>query len=105
MGKSSRVQFETVSGAENELEALKPQRLNRIRGVWIDGTADEFCHTLENLLDHPVVNETNLHGEFRFRVESSKGTSNNFLKHLRDQLGLEITTGNRDVEFLTFLAR
>jgi uncharacterized protein (TIGR03435 family) len=70
--------------------------------VSIDGSADEFCHMLEAQLDRPVVNETNLAGEFAFRVESTKGAANDFLTHLRDQLGLVITPAQRNIEALVF---
>lgn len=102
--RSSGVQFETV-GPSEVVDVSKPRGINSLRGVWIDGTADNLCHRLEGLLDQPIVNETNLKGEFRFRVESSQGKTNDFLERLRDELGLQITRGNRDVEFLTFAAR
>jgi uncharacterized protein (TIGR03435 family) len=81
---------------------MKPLSIGAIRGVAIDGTADQFCHTLEDSLDRPVVNEMNLQGEFQFRVESTKGTANDFLDHLRDQLGLVIMPAQRNIEALVF---
>jgi uncharacterized protein (TIGR03435 family) len=100
--KSSVVGFETVGGLDEALEGMKPLSINAIRSVSIDGSADEFCHMLEAQLDRPVVNETNLEGEFAFRVESTKGAANDFLKHLRDQLGLVITPAQRNIEALVF---
>jgi hypothetical protein len=42
-----------------------------------------------------MVNETDLKGEFEFRVEDSKGAENDFLERLRDQLGLVINSALR----------
>jgi hypothetical protein len=99
------MQFEPTGSLDEALEGLKPQSVNRLRGVWIDGTADEFCHKLEANLDRPVVNETNLQGEFRFRAGSPEGMANDFSDRLRDQLGLVITPAKRDVEALIFETR
>jgi uncharacterized protein (TIGR03435 family) len=68
--------------------------------VSINGTANDFCNTLEANLDRPVVNETNLQGEFRFRVASPEGAVNEFHEQLREKLGLEITPATRSVELL-----
>jgi len=81
---------------------MKPQT---IRSVSIDGTADEFCHRLESVLDRPVVNETNLKDKFEFRVESNEDPENNFLQRLREQLGLVMMPDQRDVETLVFEPR
>jgi uncharacterized protein (TIGR03435 family) len=103
---SSGMQFETAGGGLDEmLEGMKPQSIGAIRSVSTEGTADEFCHTLERVLDRPVVNETNLEGEFKFRVENSDGAENDFLQRLRDQLGLVITPAQRNVETLVFEPR
>jgi uncharacterized protein (TIGR03435 family) len=104
-GKSAGMDFETSGGLDEVLDGLKPLSLRSLRGVWVDGTADELCHTLESQLDKPVVNETNLKGEFRFRADSTKEKTNDFLDRLRDQLGLEISTSARDVDILTFASR
>jgi uncharacterized protein (TIGR03435 family) len=100
--RSSSVLFETVGGLDEVSEGMKPRSIGAIRGVSIDGTADEFCHMLEAELDRPVVNETNLQGEFEFRVEDTKGARNDFLEHLREQLGLVVTPAQRNVETLMF---
>jgi uncharacterized protein (TIGR03435 family) len=100
--KSSSIGFETVGGLDEALEGMKPLSINGIRSVSIDGTADEFCHMLEAQLDRPVVNETNLEGEFEFSVESTKGAANDFPEHFRDQSGLVITPAQRNIEALVF---
>lgn len=98
----SSVTFEPPSGRDEAIATTKPQPIDAIRGVSADATADEFCHTLEFTLDRPVVSQTNLKGEFEFRVEDSKGAENNFLERLRDQLGLVIPRAQRNVETLVF---
>lgn len=97
---SSSVEFETKGSQDDALAGTKPQPISAIRGVSADGTADEFCHTLESMLDRPVVNETSLKGEFLFHVEQSEASENNFLERLHQQLGLVITPAQRNVETL-----
>jgi uncharacterized protein (TIGR03435 family) len=100
--RSSSVGFQTAGGLDQVMDGMKPQRISAIRSVSIDGTADEFCHMLEGQLDRPVVNETNLEGEFEFRVEATEGAANDFLERLRDQLGIVITPEQRNIETLVF---
>jgi uncharacterized protein (TIGR03435 family) len=103
---SSGMEIENVGGSRDEmLEGMKPQNIGAIRSVSTEGTVDEFCHMLEAELDRPVVNETNLEGKFKFRVENSKESENDFLERLRDQLGLVITPTQRNVETLVFEPR
>jgi uncharacterized protein (TIGR03435 family) len=101
-GSSSSIQFETSSGFEESLDWPKPLSIEAIRGLSIDGTVDEFCHRLEAELDRPLINETNLQGEFQFHIEDPKSERNDFLERLRDQLGLVITPAQRNVETLVF---
>jgi uncharacterized protein (TIGR03435 family) len=103
--RSSGVAYEEPGGLDEAIAGMKPQPIGVIRGISADGTADEFCHTLESTLDRPVVNETDLKGEFVFRIEDSKGAENDFLKRLRDQLGLVITPAQRSVETLVLEQR
>jgi uncharacterized protein (TIGR03435 family) len=102
---SSGIEFESVGGVDEVQERMKPQSVSAIRSVGIEGTADEFCHMLEAVLDRPVVNETNLEGSFKLRVKSSEGQENDFQELLRDQLGLVITPSQRNVEMLVFEPR
>jgi uncharacterized protein (TIGR03435 family) len=104
---NSGIEFGNVGDSQGEIgeEAMKPQSIAAIRSVSIDGTADEFCHLLESVLDRPVVNETNLEGEFKFHVDHNDGAENNFRARLRDQLGLVITSAQRNVETLVFEPR
>jgi uncharacterized protein (TIGR03435 family) len=79
--------------------------LSSLNGVTLEGTTDDFCRVLESMLDHPVVNETNLKGRFEFDVKSSGGEKENFLDRLREQTGLVITPDRRNVEMLVFRSR
>ncbi len=103
--KSSGVAYEEPGGLDEAIAGMRAQPITAIRGISADGTADEFCHTLESTLDQPVVNETDLKGEFVFRIEDSKGAENDFLERLRDQLGLVITPAQRSVETLVLEPR
>jgi uncharacterized protein (TIGR03435 family) len=103
--RSSGVTFEAPSSLDGAIAGSKPQPISSIRGISADGTADEFCHTLEFTLDRPVVNETDLKGEFVFRIEDSKGAENDFLERLRDQLGLVVAPSQRSVEMLVLEPR
>ena len=102
----SGVEFQTTAGSGGEeLAAPKPQPFSALSGVSLDGTVDDLCHTLETVLDRPVLNETNLTGQFEFHVKSTEGAKNDFLQHLRDQTGLIITPTQRVVETLVFEPR
>jgi uncharacterized protein (TIGR03435 family) len=102
---SSYIKYRTPGGLDEALDGPKPMSIDGIAGVSMEGTADAFCHLLEGELDRPMVNETNLRGEFEFSVESSKESGNDFLKRLRDQTGIAITPAERTVEILVFEMR
>ena len=104
-GRSSGIQFSSVEGAGELQEEMKPQSISALRGVYQDGTVNEFCHRLEGFLDRPVVNETGLEGEFKLYVKSSEGEENDFLGRLRDELGLVIAPSQRNVEMVVFEPR
>jgi uncharacterized protein (TIGR03435 family) len=106
-GSSRSVQFTSDSGDNSAkvLGGVKPLSVSALSGISLDGTADEFCRTLEEIVDRPVVNETNLEGDFKFRLERGKGSANDFLERLRDQLGLIITPAVRNVEIIVFDSR
>jgi uncharacterized protein (TIGR03435 family) len=97
---SSDVSFESPGGPDEPIAEPKSATVGGLRGVSTDSTADEFCHTLESALDRPMVNETNLKGEFLFHVKDSGGAEGNFQQRLREQLGLVITPGQREVEMV-----
>ena len=74
-------------------------------GISVEGTIDQFCQLLEMRLDRPVVNETNLSGEFAFHLEPSQTENNDFLDRLRDEVGLVLTPAQRTIETLVFTPR
>jgi uncharacterized protein (TIGR03435 family) len=102
------MEFETpeiASGQSRKAVLPKAHSITAVRGISVEGTTDKFCQALERDLDRPVVNETNLQGEFAFDVRASHTATNDFLERLRDQLGLVITPAERNVEVLVFNPR
>ena len=57
---------------------------------------------LEDTLDRPVVNETNLQGGYDFHLKTE---GEDFLEQLRTKLGLAITPASRTVEVLQVTPR
>jgi uncharacterized protein (TIGR03435 family) len=55
---------------------------------------------LEYSLDRLVIDETGLEGSYNLQVSSSGNSHEDFFEALRDQLGLEVTPGKRDVAML-----
>jgi uncharacterized protein (TIGR03435 family) len=94
--------FKDVGDGGREVPAPTTFNLTAIRSISIDGTIDDFCEALERQLDRPLVNGTDLDGEFAFRIEPSQHENSDFLDRLRDQLGLVIARGQRNVELLVF---
>ena len=99
MASSSGIEYESTGGPD------EPLSIDALRGIAIQGTADEFCHQLEFQLDRPVINETNLQGEYKFNIKPFYEKKNDFPERLRDQLGLIITPSQRVVEILVFEPR
>jgi uncharacterized protein (TIGR03435 family) len=72
-----------------------------IGGISIsNGTMDEFCGTLEQGLDRPVVDETGLGGRYDIELLGSHTGTSEFLQRLHMQLGLHLTPTRRDVTML-----
>jgi uncharacterized protein (TIGR03435 family) len=64
------------------------------------GTIDHFCRLLEDGLERPIVNETNLTGIYDLAVHGEARNTEEFLQSLRDQLGLVLTPAQRRMEML-----
>ena len=99
-GGFSRVEIrvpKAASGPDDFPDPPKPVGLGDVRAISLKGTLDDFCRALEGALDRPVVNETNLKGEYEFNVKAGAGGDNDFLNRLRDQFGLKITPAQRRV--------
>jgi uncharacterized protein (TIGR03435 family) len=79
--------------------------MSAITGLSAEGTMDEICKELENFLDRPVVNETNLKGRFTLNLKASESGKNDFLARLRDQFGLDVEPAQRNIEILAFRPR
>ncbi len=75
-----------------------------------NASVEEFCQMLERGLDRPVVNETNLDGNFNFDVKAPslalrQMPPGDFVQRLREQLGLVIAPGQRSVETTVYRLR
>jgi uncharacterized protein (TIGR03435 family) len=101
---SSDIEFESFvdDGNVDLFAEPKAAGIGGIRGIGMEGTADDFCRALESMLDRPVVNETQLAGQFEFKVRASETGKNDFLERLRDELGLVVMEVQRNVEILAF---
>ena len=66
------------------------------------GNADmaEFRRALEDGLERPIIDETNLDGTYDLATKESANSTEEFLGMLRDQLGLVLTPENRNIEML-----
>jgi uncharacterized protein (TIGR03435 family) len=95
----SNVQFQhpkDMTDPEDFMNAKRP--ISDIRGIALEGTLDDFCHTLESALDRPVVNETAMQGVYKFDVKTTEGSENGFLDRLRNQFNLSIAPDQRRVQ-------
>jgi uncharacterized protein (TIGR03435 family) len=105
---SSRVDYQVLEAAGNPDDLSnfrKPVRAANIRGVSMEGTLDEFSRIIESQLDRPVVNETNLKGDYEITVHASETGENDFLDRLRDQVNLTITPAQRRVQIVALKPR
>ena len=104
----SRVEIRTpiFEAARAEIPSpVKPASLGDIHAISLEGTIDEFCRTLEIGLDRPMVNETNLAGEYAFHLNAGTEKENDFLERLRDQFNLSITPAERRVQMVVLKPR
>lgn len=104
----SNVEFQNPKagdGAGDFSAMTKPVGISDIRGISLQGTLDDFCRALEHALDRPVVNETNLQGEYEFNVKAAAHGDNDFLERLRDQFNLSITPAQRRVQVVMLKPR
>jgi uncharacterized protein (TIGR03435 family) len=83
----------------------KPVGIADLRGISLKGTLDDFCRDIERALDRPVINETNLKGEYELDVKAAADGENDFLERLRDQFNLSITPAQRRVEVVVLKPR
>lgn len=103
-GGSSQVSYEWKSPdgkpptAQQLLENKKASSGLNIASISVEGgTIADFCRTLEDGLDRPIVDETHLTGRYDFEVNRGDHTKDEFFEMLADQLGLLVTPGVRNV--------
>lgn len=65
-----------------------------------DTTVDDFRRALEQGLNRPIIDETNLKGTYDLVVHGNGRTTEEFLHQLRDQLGLVLTPAVRTIDML-----
>jgi uncharacterized protein (TIGR03435 family) len=102
----SNVQFQhpkDMTDPEDFMNARRP--ISDIRGVALEGTLDDFCHTLESALDRPVINETAMQGVYEFNLKTTEGSENGFLDRLRNQFNLSIAPAQRRVQVVVLKPR
>jgi uncharacterized protein (TIGR03435 family) len=105
---SINISFERPATPGDRGEATaspKSISMSAITGISAEGTMDQICKELENFLDRPVVNETNLKGRFTLNLKASESGKNDFLARLRDQFGLDVEPAQRNIEILVFRPR
>jgi uncharacterized protein (TIGR03435 family) len=107
---STGFEFSPPPGIGNDPEAMKkyveemmkhPQNLG-ISSLSADGmTADDLAEMLEHSLGRPVINETGLPGVYNFSAKAETQNTEAFVRALREQLGLVLTSATRSVETLS----
>ncbi len=103
--ESYSVEFESAHAPGEAPELPKSVSLAAVRGISLVGTVDKFCRALEGAVDRPVVNESNLEGEFEFDVKAPPDGENDFLERLHRQLGIVIKPAQKSVEIIAVKAR
>src|SRR5215471_2891094 len=80
------------------LSKLKLTAMSHISAENVDMT--DFCRALEDGLGRPIIDETRLDGTYDLVVHGNAHSTEEFLGMLRDQLGLVLTSENRNIEML-----
>ncbi|MGI4757392.1 MAG: TIGR03435 family protein [Janthinobacterium lividum] len=69
------------------------------------GSMEDFCLMLEGDLDRPVIDETQLQGCYSVEVRREDKTRDQFFEQLRNELGLLVSSAERDVSLLVVRRR
>ena len=93
--ESFRARFPTE---ESWRKAMTATAINSISMA--NGSMDEFCRSLEEALDRPVVNETGLTGRYDIDLHGDREGGGTIFKRVRDELGLTLTADRREVPFI-----
>jgi uncharacterized protein (TIGR03435 family) len=64
-------------------------------------TMEDFRQQLERGLGRPVIDATGLEGVYDLEVRGNARNTEEFIRMLREQTGLALTTATRNIEFLT----
>jgi uncharacterized protein (TIGR03435 family) len=98
-------------GAFEEMRRRVTRQLSAALGpdAWIGGidaslTIKELCETVEDGLDRPLIDETDVSGTYAINVHTEVTTTADFLHALCDRLGLVAIPGRRDVRMLVIRA-
>jgi uncharacterized protein (TIGR03435 family) len=62
---------------------------------------DQFRQDLEEGMGRPVIDETGLEGVYDLEVRGEVRSTEEFMRNLREQLGLLLISATRNIEFLT----
>jgi uncharacterized protein (TIGR03435 family) len=65
-----------------------------------DSTPAQLCEELEFVMGRPVIDETGVNELYDFRVSARAGTLDALIAALREQCGLVVTPGRREVDVL-----
>jgi uncharacterized protein (TIGR03435 family) len=68
----------------------------------VTGEMAQVRTILERGLHRPVIDETDLKGEYNLRTDGHAKSTEEFLKKLKDQTGLDVFPGRRSLEILVF---
>ena len=97
--RSAWIPKDSLDEAPPTMAALQKARaqISNISGSGM--TMGDLCQALERHFDRPVIDETGLEGSYDFQV-GGENESEHFFQMLRDDLGLQVTPGKRDVTML-----
>jgi uncharacterized protein (TIGR03435 family) len=98
--RSAWIAKDSLDGTPPALADLREARapISNISGSGM--TMADLCSALERHLDRPVVDETGLEGSYDFQVGNDGKDDENFFQRVRDDLGLHVMPGKRDVTML-----
>ncbi len=104
---SSSTQWEAVPGdAPPTIETLKMYSAGKLPKGGISqfsafgATMDDLRQTLEQELNRPIVDETNLDGAYEITVQGKAPHNDDLLQMLREQAGIVLTPAQRKTEML-----
>lgn len=85
----------TIMGSSGSQASSGPGKLKAI-----NGDISTLVRSLENVLEHIVVNETGIKGKYDWEILFDKEDPNSVLPALENRLGLRVRKERREIEFL-----